>query len=207
MILIKTKFSFTIPVLFIILIFTYGCTTTFQTDDGLNTSDNLDDGSRQGMQKIACSRNTISGEVLVSYIPDVITGWVSDNVMWESVSTNEDCDYSITGKKYYNQEYENIELEINIYDSNNLSILSWLFVDSEYEECGGFCELIEINGYPVYKIEYYEDFFTHKPSFVSLIIDMDNGIFVFGEIVGTSDYSLMLPYMESIDYEGLENLV
>ncbi len=93
MIPIKTKFSLTILVLFIILIFTYGYTTTFQTDDGLYTSDNLDDGSRQGIQTETCSRNTIHGEVLASYIPDVITGWVSDNVMWESVSTGEGCDY------------------------------------------------------------------------------------------------------------------
>ena len=204
MIPIKTKFSLTILVLFIILIFTYGYTTTFQTDDGLYTSDNLDDGSRQGIQTETCSRNTIHGEVLASYIPDVITGWVSDNVMWESVSTGEGCDYSIASQIYYNQEYENIELEINIYDSNNLSILSWLAVDSEYEECSGFCELIEINGYPAYKIEYYNAF---DYIFITLIIDMENGIYVFGEIIGRSDYRLMLPYMESIDYEGLKNLV
>ena len=181
-----------------------GCTTQ-QATTTMTTSQPTATAQATTTSTQPCFRATISSATLINYLPTAPadTGWSAGETGGYTQSTGQGCDYSTATRTFNIRPRTGPELTMGIIlvDTNNWNGLGMLsFYGQSYTSSTDYSKSVTVNGYPAYEV-------ATTGQDIRVIVNIGNGIWVAGTLQGSSNTTDIYPFMNAINYAGLDGLV
>ena len=137
---------------------------------------------------------------LISHLPGAQPGWDTVETDWVSEETDDDCNNTRAWIVFIQDDLE-LEVIVHIYDSNHVTSFPPEEVEygTVYQNSEGYGQLQIVNGFNAWENAMYGEGMV-------VWVDIGNGIWVIVMLMGSTDTSLLYPYLDSVDYDSLAAL-